>query len=266
MIEPSQLRFQPLWNNRQAFYDLACEYSCGLEIISFAMTGVINDPEIVRQRLSAYKEELPSLDCPKSLHGAFIDVVPHSADRAVREVARKRVYESLETAVELSCSATVFHTGINPLIRNPGYLPAVVDEQAAFWAQALRDFPGVDIYLENMWESDGSVFAGIIEKVGSDRLGICFDCGHANVFGAGAPADWMRELSARIPYMHWNDNAGDRDSELALGHGNINWEAMVGGLGHFSRQPVIVLEVGAMEKVRESLRYLVERGFLRAGR
>src|SRR5947207_11943500 len=101
MIDPTQLRFQPLWRDRHAFYDLALKYSGGLEIISFAMPGVLNDPSLVQEHLCAYKKELPSVGCLKSFHGAFVDITPHSPDKAVREVSTKRIYESLKIAVEL---------------------------------------------------------------------------------------------------------------------------------------------------------------------
>jgi sugar phosphate isomerase/epimerase len=262
MINPTQLRFQPLWSNRHAFYDLACEYSCGLEIVSFALPWEIDDPILVQERLAAHKDELPSLNCPKSFHGAFIDVTPHSPDRAIREVATRRVYESMDLAAQLDCVEVIFHTGINPLIRNPAYLPKAIEDQAKFWRKALYDYPMLKIYIENMWEQDGTVFSKILEQVNDPRLGMCFDCGHANVFGNDSPEIWMKELISHIPYMHWNDNLGDYDSELVLGEGNIDWMKMASTLELFDQHPSIVLEVGQIEKVHKSLDFLTSRGFL----
>lgn len=265
MIDPAQLSFQPFWSDRHAFYDLALKYSSGLEIISFAMPEVINTPSLVQEHLSAYKEELPSFGYRKSLHGAFIDITPHSPDKAVRDVSTKRIYESLNIAVELDCSEVIFHTGINPMIRNPDYLPKVIDDQAEFWSEVIRNFPMLTVCLENMWEGDGTAFSKIIEQVGDRRLGMCFDSGHANVFGACSPETWIKDMVPHIPYMHWHDNLGDNDSHLALGDGNIDWKRLISALVLFDQPPTIVLEVGAIEDVSKSLDYLMSSGLMITG-
>lgn len=264
MIHKSQLRFQPLWDERHKFYELASEHSCGLEIVSFAMPSVITDENLTQKYLSIYQQELRSLNCKKSLHGAFIDIIPHSPDKEIKELARKRIYQSLDIAMELGCTEVIFHTGINTLIRNPGYLEFAATQQSEFWVDALNEFPELKINLENMWESDPNVFREIIQQANNERLRVCFDCGHANVFGKDAPHNWMKEMTSLIPYMHWNDNHGDVDSEFEIGAGNIDWLKMVKALDSFGHKPTIVLEVGPLEKVLKSIEFLSKNNLIYA--
>ena len=58
---------------------------------------------------------------------------------------------------------------------------------------------------------------------GLDNVGICFDIGHANTLKN--PIKFYEEISksGKIWDMHLHDNAGKRDSHLAIGKGNINW-------------------------------------------
>ncbi|MEW6751848.1 MAG: sugar phosphate isomerase/epimerase family protein [Candidatus Latescibacterota bacterium] len=55
-------------------------------------------------------------------------------------------------------------------------------------------------------------------------LGFCLDTGHALVAGGpeGAPA-LFAAMAPRLAAFHLADNAGDRDSHLAPGHGLVDW-------------------------------------------
>lgn len=257
MIELRRLLVQPLWDNRQEFYELIAHYNFGVEIISFAMPEVLNDPSAYEQHLKAYQQELPHLDCVKALHGAFIDIIPHSPDVQVAQVAEGRLRSSLEVASLLGCSHVVFHTGINTLIGHPRYFERVAAVQAKVWQKLLDEFQGLTICLENMWEADPGILKSVLEKTDHPRLKVCFDCGHANVFSDHSLVSWFEELGDEVVYMHWNDNHGDRDSELAVGEGRINWLELVNQVEQMKQHPLIVLEVGTIDRVKQSLDFLV---------
>jgi sugar phosphate isomerase/epimerase len=58
-------------------------------------------------------------------------------------------------------------------------------------------------------------------------FGFCLDTGHALV--AGAPEGQHAFFQAMAPCLlnfHLADNAGDRDSHLAPGHGNVDWRTL----------------------------------------
>ena len=56
--------------------------------------------------------------------------------------------------------------------------------------------------------------------------------------------------------MHWNDNHGDIDSELSIGDGKIDWNDFIALVLAMKEQPRIVLEVGSIENIKKSLRFL----------
>ena len=183
----SQFVVQPSWDLRSEYYNLAERHPFGIEIVTLALPPALNDSSVYHDQLRTYRGDLSGFSGFRSIHGPFIDITPHSADASIADASRSRVQRCLEAAQELSCKVAVFHTGINPLIRAPRYRTSVVDSQAAFWKSMLDSFPSVTIALENMWEPEPTILRSIAERASLDRLGICFDCGHANVFSGVAP-------------------------------------------------------------------------------
>ncbi|HYW06705.1 MAG TPA: hypothetical protein VE913_07105, partial [Longimicrobium sp.] len=99
MFRSDHLLVQPIWEHRAAYYDLARERGFGVEIVSFALVPIVNDPAAAAEHLRGYEAEV-ALSIPRTLHGPFVDVIPHSPDRLVAEVARRRVAECLEIAAK----------------------------------------------------------------------------------------------------------------------------------------------------------------------
>lgn len=265
MFKPHQLLLQPEWPERQAWYHLARAQGFGLELISFALPAVINKADTVQQHLESYRSELAGFSGPKTLHGPYLDIVPHSRDRLIAEASRQRITDCLEIARQLGASQVVLHTGINWQIRNDYYFDRVVELQAELWPTILEPFPEVTISLENMWEPDASLLRRILEHTNHPRLKVCFDVGHAHVFSSQPPEAWLEELAGEIVYLHLNDNAGDRDSELALGRGNIDWPRVFAAVRQLPSPPLVTLEVNSLEAVKESLALLVREGMFAAG-
>jgi sugar phosphate isomerase/epimerase len=116
-----------------------------------------------------------------------------------------------------------------------------------------------------MWERKTDVLRNIVERTNDSRLRVCWDCGHSNVFGELTPSEWIQRLAGVTPYAHWNDNFGDRDSELPLGEGNIDWGEIVQLSSQLSEPQLVVLEVGLIDNVKRSLDFLSQNGLLMAG-
>jgi len=107
-----------------------------------------------------------------------------------------------------------------------------------------------------MWEPRPGVLKGILRQASHPRLKVCFDCGHANVFGTDGLDTWVDEIGSDLTYMHWNDNLGDADTELPVGRGNIDWGMFTAKTNGMAIPPQIVLEVGSLENVKQSLTFL----------
>lgn len=96
----------------------------------------------------------------------------------------------------------------------------------------LREAEGLDftIALENMLPSGGGRFTsrpGHFERIVRDfahpNLGFCLDTGHALVAARGDAHRFFEVMGPRMVAFHLADNAGDRDSHLAPGHGRVDW-------------------------------------------
>ncbi len=263
MINPSKILIQPYWSQRHSFYELAGKYGCGFELVSFAMPSVIDSKEQRKEQMSAFQQELRNFSGYKTFHGPFIDLVLHSPDKKIAKLSQDRIREGIEMALNLGCSHIVFHCSINMLIRNQSYFKKAVEDQADFWSAVSKEYPEICICLENMWEDSPDLLKDIIKKSNSEHVKSCLDLGHMNVFSSLDASRWFDTMKEDIVYMHWNDNDGDRDLELALGEGNIDWKKMVNFTSQLSEHPLIVLEVGDIVNVEKSFEYLKSRGYLK---
>jgi len=89
---------------------------------------------------------------------------------------------------------------------------------------------GFTIAIENMLPRDGGRFCSdpdhfrqILERFDHPSLGFCLDTGHALcALGDRAP-EVQDVMGDRMVAYHLADNAGDRDSHLAPGHGRVDW-------------------------------------------
>lgn len=96
---------------------------------------------------------------------------------------------------------------------------------------------GVDILAENssdLWNpgyflNTGKDIREFIEKVGSSRLFVCWDTGHANC----QAADQYKEITAvgdKLRAIHAQDNYGNGDSHVMPMAGTINWDQVMRAL------------------------------------
>jgi len=107
----------------------------------------------------------------------------------------------------------------------------------------------------------------MIDEIGSERLGILLDTGHANVNGEDL-AEAVRSLKGVPLHIHIDDNHGDSDAHLIPGEGSIDYEPFVRALQEIDYQGFVSGELGfgytqdpdpAVEKSYAVLSQLFER-------
>lgn len=84
---------------------------------------------------------------------------------------------------------------------------------------------GVTLLSENvLWgaSSDPRIIADLVEKVGSDWFGWCFDVGHA--WCCGYAPDVLKECAVTPMSLHIQDNDGSGDQHLIPGDGTIDMD------------------------------------------
>ena len=117
---------------------------------------------------------------------------------------------------------------------------------------------GVKFCIENMPERIGqdkwrlgariSDLNELIEAVGSDALGICFDSSHANVTRLDMYQS-IRECGDRLLATHMSDNDGSGDQHKMPFGGNIDWKSVVSALKDMDYQNLFNLEIPGENRV-----------------
>ncbi|HEY63290.1 MAG TPA: sugar phosphate isomerase/epimerase [Caldilineae bacterium] len=83
----------------------------------------------------------------------------------------------------------------------------------------------------------------MVEEIGSERLGILLDTGHAHVNGEDL-AEAVRKLAGVPLHIHIDDNHGDSDAHLIPGEGSIDFKPFVQALGEIDYQGFLSAELG----------------------
>jgi len=132
------------------------------------------------------------------------------------------------------------------------------EDLEAGWAQVRKSFmelldytEGKDIVLliepAHRFETTLILTVGdgrrMIEEIGSERLGILLDTGHANVNGEDL-AEVVRSLKDVPFHIHIDDNHGDSDAHLIPGQGNIDFAPFVEALKEIDYQGFVSAELG----------------------
>jgi len=254
----SKLFIQPFAKDE---FDLFLEYAedndLNLEIATFASPRVLDGDW--HSILEHYRNRLKGFRGIVSIHGPFMEMVIHSRDSKIAEAAGERIYQALKIADLLGTRYAVFHGNFNPLINHPSYMENWLDRQAAFWTGALDRFE-TSVLLENVWDREPDIYRQLLDRIKSDRLKICFDTGHANIYSEVSMKNWFEILGKDIPYIHVNDNKGEYDSEGVPGRGNIDWQAFSDIIRKLNLSPNLVFEVGGLDRSREALEFFRKNG------
>ncbi|MEM1167440.1 MAG: sugar phosphate isomerase/epimerase family protein [Planctomycetota bacterium] len=178
-----------------------------------------------------------------SMHGVFgPEIDPSSPNADHRAKCLERYRAEGELSLELGAPMVVVHPSAHLPAPpdDPFNFPEFAPEEAAarertLWphfddfARRLADIGeqlGVTYIFENMGMvapvgHNAAALAEHVASVGSERIRMCFDTGHAHFTG-----DMLAALRARpeaIAYLHLHDNDRVIDNHLLPGDGTIDW-------------------------------------------
>lgn len=235
---------------------LVKEYGVAFEINDFFEPNLLDSGEELEYAIETY--ERLGVPLGSTMHGVFYDIVPFSNDPEIQKVARVRMEQSVEIARRLGIKGVVFHTNVNPLLTSDGYERRVVSGCVEVLSQLLEAYPGMEIYLENMFEDTPAILEEISKELSCyDNYGVCLDYAHIHVYGkAVSREEWIRRLGPFIRHVHINDNDLVRDLHQVVGDGNIDWNEFKDFyLSHF-KDCTVLIETTDPEDQRHSLNYL----------
>jgi len=119
----------------------------------------------------------------------------------------------------------------------------------------------------------------LIQRIGSERVKICMDTGHANIAGKNLPA-MIHQFGSELKTLHINDNYGllgpvYPDFHLFPGYGTVCWEPVfqalkeVGFEGALNLEPTLLkaphaIHVSRLRAAREIVTIMAEQAGLKA--
>ncbi|MFW6030730.1 MAG: sugar phosphate isomerase/epimerase family protein [Halanaerobiales bacterium] len=248
LIQPKRLNFDN-------YIKVVQENEFGYEILELAKPEVMNDTFLYLKVENFYKEALSEFNGKITFHGAFIDLRVDSPDRLIQIASEKRVRRSIESAIKLNSRRVIFHSGYNPIIKNQYYKNNFVEKSIEFWTKMIDEYD-VEIALENMWDESPKVLEKIMSSIPNNRLSVCFDIGHFNVFSKVSLGNWIKTLASYIKQLHFNDNLGNFDSHLRLGSGTIDWNNASEYFEVFTREADVTIEIPDIDDLKDSISYI----------
>lgn len=240
---------------------LANEYKLGFEYNDFFNSDVLDDEYKSAEIIKKYKSQ--GLPRYTTNHGAFIDVLPFSADKKIRELSCIRIKQSIDVSREIGAKAVVFHLNYNPLLKVESYVDDFVKKSVDIWQQILNENPDINIYIENMFEQTPDVLKSVAKGLcKNDNFGICLDWAHASLSKA-SPKLWAEELKDYVKHVHINDNNSDFDSHLAWGDGKLDRALFYNCFNKFFYDATILIETADADEQLKSLKQLEKDGFIK---
>jgi sugar phosphate isomerase/epimerase len=161
-----------------------------------------------------------------SFHAPFMDLSPGAVDSLVREATMKRFNHILDIAEVMQPKAIVCHSGYEKwryALKVDWWL-----EMSLLTWQSLNKRAaniGVKLAIENIFEDEPSNLKMLMEHMGSENFGICFDTGHCNLFSTVQLEDWMEALNPHIIELHLHDNDRTSDQHLPVSEGTFDFNA-----------------------------------------
>lgn len=232
----------------------AMQYNTGFEYNDFYSPDVLDNEAFRRYVFDRYKQ----IDVPDycTMHGDFLDVLLFSSDREIQRISRMRMKQSMDVARVIHSKAVVFHTNVNPFLNSDEYLVKVINSTVEYVAELLREYPDINIYMENMFENAPYVLAAISEKLMVyPNYGVCFDYAHASISTTSMDV-WVSELHSFIKHVHLSDNDLKSDLHLAIGEGLIDWMTFKSYYEKYFKECTILIENKLPKAQRISMEYL----------
>ena len=269
MIIMSKLYLVPDRKDMERMCGLAAAYGCAFEYNDFYMAKVMDDSAEQERIIADYRKyrggcsEKGSVEngfCGDTMHGAFLDVTIHSDDPLIRDASMLRVRQSMELAKNMGLKGVVFHTGRLGGFRAAGYLRNWRDRNEAFFTEIAHQYPGQQIYMENMFDEAPDILAGLAEKMRDIKnFGVCLDYAHA-MLSKCTGREWIETLAPYIGHIHINDNDLQNDLHLAVGAGKLDWQEFDRLIRQCGIEAPVLVEVNGYAAQKESLQYMKSNG------
>lgn len=234
--------------SKEEFEDL----NIGVEVQD--LIGPELESQEIQDLVDKYRDLLGDFPNTKSLHGPFLDLKPSSPDEDIRRLSQAKYRRALGIARELDMDYIIFHSQINPWLKEPRIRDLNNRQAREFWqtiSEEFKDFQG-KILIENIFEDQPLFLRELIETIDLANIRVCLDIGHARLEGNQPLETWFKELGPSIEYIHLHWNRGLYDEHMLPADEDIEYIKEL--LAKYGVSPIIALEYKVEELEREIIR------------
>lgn len=190
-----------------------------------------------------------------SIHAPFMDLSPGAVDSKVRLATTERFSHIMDIAEMLCPAAIVFHSGYEKWKYNHN-ADIWIENSIRTWEPLIEKAAGLGVKLaiENIFEDEPSTLQALMEKLGSETFGICFDTGHCNLFTKVPATHWIESLRPYLVELHLHDNDKTADLHQPPGDGTFDFNALFSTLAN--RNHIYTIEAHTPGNVLKSIESL----------
>ena len=162
-----------------------------------------------------------------TIHAPFMDLSPGAVDSKVKKITSERFLQIFDIAEIMEPEAIVFHSGYEKW-KYGQRIDIWLENSLITWKPLVSRAMemGLKMAVENIFEDDPANLRLLMENMGSESFGICFDTGHFNLFSRIPLDEWLRQLKPYIMELHLHDNNRTSDDHLAIGEGTFDFDTL----------------------------------------
>jgi len=153
--------------------------------------------------------------------GAYIDLNPGTPEKEVRQIVKKKIYQSIEFAESINSTEIIFLSTFLPMIQVYFYDKSHIDHSISFWKEIMSVNKNIRVSLCNTFEYDSSVLLKIVDGVGYDKFGLAFDIGHAFAYGKISLRKFFGEVEPYCRSVYLHSNRKNADEHLNIFEGDL---------------------------------------------
>lgn len=201
----------------QNIVELDAAINCQEQLDGVELNSLIS-PELLdrdwQPELTGYVDRLKTYPGIISAHGVCMDLNPASPDRKIFNLTKERYLNTIAVAKRLKAQYLVFHSQINPWLKDPKVKAIKNNRQLPFWEACFERVGenGPTLLLENVYEDNPRDLADLVQRIGHPRLQVCLDVGHVLANPGLQLDEWFEILADKIVYLHlhWNSRTYDQ--------------------------------------------------------
>lgn len=237
-------------------YSEAFERECriaseeGFRYISVNLHDISEPSDAVYDRAPAHISELLEKYGLEAVQTHLFYYYPLSSADQIDEALEHRILREIEVSGKIGAPWCVWHPRY---FKSGEWKTGEYDEERTFfynhetlprYLEQAEKF-GTGIALENLFGSmmygGADTLARLCDSFHTDRMGICWDTGHANINPEDQPSA-ISSMGDRIKCTHIHNNWGKRDDHAPPVYGNIEWSRVMSALSENGYNGPLTLE------------------------